>query len=116
MTHFLRSGDINHNTSWLNMTALPEVIPARLGGDEFVVLFKHIPSTKGIKARVEELLVDIFGKYSLYGNVQLMLSGSVGVALFPEHGNTYEEIIKAADMAMYEAKAKGKNTVSFFKP
>jgi len=114
MVHFSLWDDTDTNDSWLDDETLPDVIPARLGGDEFVVLFKDIQDKADIKKRVEALLLDVFGEYELYGGIELTLSGSSGVALFPQHGRTYEEIIKAADLAMYAAKARGKNSLSFF--
>ncbi len=116
MIHFSLWNAETSNDGWLTRETSAEVIPARLGGDEFVILFTQIQDVADIKEKAKALLQDVFGEYNLYGNTQLTLSGSVGIAMFPEHGSTYEEIIKAADMAMYAAKAHGKNTMSFFTP
>ena len=94
---------------------LPKEIPARLGGDEFVILFRNIKSKSEVKIKVEKLFEDVFSDYELYGNVQVKLEGSAGVAMFPKDGTKYNEILKSADMAMYDAKAAGKNTIRFYK-
>jgi len=113
MEHFsLKEGDESQNFI-LNNTTLPDVIPARLGGDEFIVLFKHIKNKADIKEKAEALLSAVFGEYELYGNIHISLNGSVGIALFPEHGSTYETLIKAADWAMYEAKNSENDTICF---
>jgi diguanylate cyclase (GGDEF)-like protein len=113
MEHFsLKEGDESQNFI-LNNTTLPYVIPARLGGDEFIVLFKHIKNKADIKEKAEALLSAVFGEYELYGNIHISLNGSVGIALFPEHGSTYETLIKAADLAMYEAKNSENDTICF---
>lgn len=56
----------------------------------------------------------MFSSYKLYGEIHITSTGSVGIALFPKDGQTYNEILKSADIAMYDAKASGKNTIRFF--
>jgi len=94
---------------------LPLEIPARLGGDEFVILFRDIKNELEVKLKIEELIEDIFTEYELYGDVHIKLEGSVGVAIFPKDGKKYNDILKSADVAMYDAKAAGKNTIRFYK-
>ena len=113
MTHFSLRNIIENNDLWLNNENLPSEIPARLGGDEFVVLFQNIKDINSLNEKVEALLASVFGLYHLHEDVELMLSGSAGLALFPEHGLTYSHIIKAADSAMYEAKSSGEKYVTF---
>ena len=92
---------------------LPAVIPARLGGDEFVILFQNIENKKEIELKIKELFSEVFVEYELNGEIGLTLSGSAGVALFPEHGKKYDELMKLADIAMYGAKSLGKNKIQF---
>ena len=105
----------NNNLLSLDMEFLPEVIPARLGGDEFVLLFKNINNEAELKTEIEKLFKEIFTSYDLYGGVNLKLTGSAGIALFPQDGKEYNLLLKSADTAMYDAKASGKNTIKFFK-
>lgn len=93
---------------------LPDVIPARLGGDEFVILFKNIKDMEEIKIKIYELFEKVFIEYSLYGGIKLKLNGSAGVACFPKDGKKYKDLLRAADIAMYDAKKSGKNTIRFF--
>jgi diguanylate cyclase (GGDEF)-like protein len=81
-------------------------LAARLGGDEFAVLMtqtaKHGPASVAGKL-IENLSVP----YPI-GGVQLEISASVGIAIFPEAGDTAQGLLRAADEAMYRAKQRGK--------
>jgi len=95
--------------------ALPNIIPARLGGDEFVILIQNIKNKNELELMIQKLLMNIFAKYHLGGQTEFILTGSTGVALFPENGQTSDDLIKMADIAMYDAKSKGKNQIQFSK-
>lgn len=113
MKHFSFSNE-QKNTSIYDIEYLHDAVPARLAGDEFVILFRNINNKDEIKRKVEELFEDVFIEYTLYGDVKLKLSGSAGIALFPKDGDKYNKILKSADIAMYSAKAAGKNTIKFY--
>jgi diguanylate cyclase (GGDEF)-like protein len=93
---------------------------ARLGGDEFVVLLKDLSKT-GIEAAskardvAEKILVKLNQPYQLNANVYRNTS-SVGVTLFEGATQMPDELLKQADIAMYQAKAEGRNTLRFFDP
>lgn len=84
----------------------------RLGGDEFVVLY-HGDETD-IFARASQLVTDVTRLYSVDGR-NFMLGGSVGVARCPQDGITLDQLLRAADIAMYEAK-RHKKSVCVFEP
>lgn len=75
----------------------------RFGGDEFVVFAKRISSVEGAKQYAARLLKEI-QEASTY-NIGL----SIGIAICPDHGITYEDLMKHADVALYQAKERGKN-------
>lgn len=88
---------------------------ARLGGDEFVVLLPRVRDERSlaevaIKVR-EELLVPY-----LFEDMPLHLSPSIGIAVYPDDGDTPGTLIKNADAAMYLAKEKGRNNYQFYTP
>ena len=86
---------------------------ARLGGDEFTVIL----STLGHRDHVEHLaqkLLDTLGSPFRLNKESAYVSGSIGVAIFPDDGATSEELIRKADQAMYAAKHAGKNQFSYF--
>jgi diguanylate cyclase (GGDEF)-like protein len=81
---------------------------ARLGGDEFVVLLADSSNPASVALVAERLLASISAPYWLDGNMA-EVSASIGVAVFPDHGCDLSSLMQAADAAMYEAKAAGKN-------
>ncbi|REL30764.1 putative bifunctional diguanylate cyclase/phosphodiesterase [Thalassotalea euphylliae] len=86
---------------------------ARLGGDEFVLLLESVASKQDIRALCEELLAILTEPFCLSGR-QHFVSCSIGVACFPQDDNSAEHLILKADMAMYQAKAQGKNNYQFY--
>jgi predicted signal transduction protein with EAL and GGDEF domain len=79
----------------------------RLGGDEFILIAEVLDS-EGAIARVSSILNNFKAKF-IIKNIILYVSLSIGLALYPEHGENIEEMIKSADIAMYKAKDEGKN-------
>ena len=93
---------------------------ARLGGDEFVVMLQQLsPMAQEAAADVEvvgrKVLHALNQPYRLQG-VEHHSTPSVGVAMFQEDQLTIDELLKRADLAMYQAKAAGRNTLRFFDP
>jgi diguanylate cyclase (GGDEF)-like protein len=83
---------------------------ARIGGDEFVILLPHTDSGQA-RGVATQLLEAIGSQRSLLEGETVVLTASVGIALFPEHGSTATDLLANADAAMYEAKAAGRNVV-----
>ncbi len=93
----------------------PEDTVARLGGDEFAVLM----SEAGDPGAVEDLarrLIAAVGAPVPVGYQEAAIGLSVGIALAPEHGALGEEVFQQADLALYRAKAEGRNTYRVFSP
>lgn len=88
-------------------------IVARIGGDEFMVLLRGVSDRGLVQSRCERLLT-IFRNAFRTGSQVLPISCSIGVALSPEHGSTYVELFQRADQALYQAKARGKNSYSIY--
>ena len=93
---------------------------ARIGGDEFVALVEDLSENPHEAAALakktgETILAALNAPYALPGGVRHS-SPSIGVAMFSGGGDTCEELLKQADIAMYEAKAAGRNALRFFDP
>ncbi|AVP56523.1 EAL domain-containing protein [Pulveribacter suum] len=93
---------------------------ARLGGDEFVVLVQDLARQDPARADAaghlgEKVLAALAAPYALAG-YQVRSTPSVGIALFDGSPTSVGELLKQADMAMYEAKMAGRNTLCFFDP
>jgi diguanylate cyclase (GGDEF)-like protein/PAS domain S-box-containing protein len=86
---------------------------ARLSGDEFVLILDNQPSLRYTLRRVE-FLRQGFSAPVQFGNVEIPLGASIGVSIFPHDGRTAYDLVRAADVAMYNAKATGKSEVHFF--
>nr|WP_252315387.1 EAL domain-containing protein [Sinobaca sp. H24] len=88
---------------------------ARLGGDEFTIFLSDYTSKDRLESQVEHLL-EAFSTPFLIDGYTLSTSASVGIALAPQDGRDPDTLIKHADLAMYESKKRGPNSVTFFHP
>ncbi|BAL24441.1 GGDEF domain-containing protein [Azoarcus sp. KH32C] len=85
---------------------------ARIAGDEFAVLVEHAD-----ERTVEALLLRLSGEFKkarAMGDPSLPLSASIGVSLFPEHGDDMETLLHRADLAMYRAKSESRGSWRYF--
>ena len=87
---------------------------ARIGGDEFVVLLRAVDSESGALAVADKIRVAL-GQPVCVGEHRLGVSASIGVAMFPAHGEDDLALTQHADIAMYEAKARGGDAVYVFR-
>lgn len=83
-------------------------IACRYGGEEFLIVMPGAPLKKGVERAERIRKAFHVGKFRHMG-IKLDATLSLGVAIYPDHGKTWEEVIHAADRAMYGAKAAGKN-------
>ncbi len=93
---------------------------SRIGGDEFVVLLEEL-SKDPIKSltqteRIANKIQTVLGQPYQLKMHQYHSSSSIGVTIFDDHRQTMEELLKQADIAMYQAKKSGRNAVCFFDP
>ncbi|MDG4607149.1 MAG: PAS domain S-box protein, partial [Candidatus Contendobacter sp.] len=82
---------------------------ARLGGDEFILLIEDISGIQDTVLTAQKLL-NIFTQPFILAGYELYLSASIGICIYPVDGKESHELIKNAEAAMYQAKAKGRNT------
>ncbi len=86
----------------------------RQGGDEFVVVLENIVSEDQVR-RVAEIIQQLFASAFDVGiGRELFIGASLGITLFPDHGRDVTQLISNADVAMYQAKSKGRNHYQFY--
>lgn len=86
---------------------------ARLGGDEFAVVLTHTTKRDEVIAVLNRCLTAVQQELALPQGATVQVSGSIGVALAPEHGADVQGLVHAADTAMYAAKMQGRGRVFF---
>ncbi|HTY48446.1 MAG TPA: EAL domain-containing protein [Steroidobacteraceae bacterium] len=86
---------------------------ARVGGDEFVIVISGQISCADAEYVAQRIQAAITRPFE-HGGHQLVVTPSIGIALYPEHGADAQTLLKNADAAMYEAKASGRNQYQFF--
>jgi|OpeIllAssembly_1097287.scaffolds.fasta_scaffold11149_3 diguanylate cyclase (GGDEF)-like protein len=86
---------------------------SRLGGDEFIVLLNVINKSEDAAIIARRILAEMKNPFSL-GDNEIYCSASIGIAVFPQDGKDADTLLKSADMAMYHAKAEGKNNFQFY--
>jgi len=86
---------------------------ARLGGDEFAVVLEGVSEAKEVLPVIERI-IDSLGELTEIDGHEVSSSISVGIAMYPENGNDLSELLRAADLAMYQAKSSGRGRYQFF--
>ena len=92
-----------------------EDVACRYGGDEFLVILHNTPLNIALR-RVEKWRKDVSAMKIRYKEKQLRVSISAGVAVFPLHGQNMEDVVLAADEALYSIKSTKRNRVAAYKP
>lgn len=86
---------------------------ARLGGDEFIVLLDAIKTRDDAAQVAGKIIAEVSRPYEIDG-LQLEIGATIGIAIFPDHGDESTLLLRHADTAMYAAKAEGRGTYRFF--
>ncbi|MCH8249896.1 MAG: EAL domain-containing protein [Proteobacteria bacterium] len=85
----------------------------RWGGDEFVVCLEDFGEAGNAAATAQKLLLVLSEKYEI-GNSEVYATPSIGIAMYPDSGDTAEHLIRAADVAMFEAKKRGGGRFQYY--
>lgn len=86
----------------------------RIGGDEFMIFLKGVSDKESVRKEAKK--VETFFKNFQAGEyVKYAATASIGVAIFPQEGNDFETLYKAADQGLYKAKKRGKNQLAFYR-
>ncbi len=93
-----------------------EDLVGRLGGDEFVILLPYLDARHQWASVVAQHVVDSISRPIVIDGLELSVAPSIGISIFPDHGNDVAELIHAADVAMYEAKQSGRACFRIYSP
>jgi diguanylate cyclase (GGDEF)-like protein/PAS domain S-box-containing protein len=93
----------------------PSSFAARIGGDEFAIILRNVEGVEDVQRQCGQLLSQIGSPYRIDDSEQL-IGASIGIAMIPGDGTSPDELMRLADLAMYEAKSNGRNGLRFFSP
>jgi diguanylate cyclase (GGDEF)-like protein/PAS domain S-box-containing protein len=88
-------------------------IVARIGGDEFLLLLQEITMMED-SAKIAQKVLEAVREPIVFDNYELHITTSIGIAVYPDDGGDAETIVKNADIAMYQAKEKGRDNYQYF--
>ena len=88
---------------------------ARLGGDEFTIILSEVEKSADVSSIAEKIIQTLAAPIILNNARKCAIGVSAGIAIYPEDGYEIDKLMSAADSAMYESKAGGKNTYTFFR-
>jgi diguanylate cyclase (GGDEF)-like protein/hemerythrin-like metal-binding protein/PAS domain S-box-containing protein len=86
---------------------------ARMGGDEFVILLSELNDSKDVGLVAQKILDALAEEITLASGATCRIGASIGVSIFPDNGQILDDLLLAADLAMYESKKTGKNKFVF---
>lgn len=87
---------------------------ARLGGDEFVILLERLTNPQDAGRVAQEIIDTLVEFFRLDSGAEVFISASIGISLYPDHGNTPSELTQHADAALYLAKGQGRHTYRYY--
>lgn len=96
----------------LQETVRQSDVVARIGGDEFILLLENVRGAENAAAVAQKIIANLATPFDLNGTPG-RVGASIGIALYPQHGESAEELLRRADEAMYQSKQSGKNTYRF---
>lgn len=88
---------------------------ARMGGDEFTAILPDMAKGPFAERVAGEVLAQLAAPFTLCGQ-EVLISGSIGIAIYPDDADTLDELLRNADIAMYRTKSAGRNGYHFFTP
>jgi diguanylate cyclase (GGDEF)-like protein/PAS domain S-box-containing protein len=86
----------------------------RLGGDEFTILLEDMSQPEDAALVANDIINVLSEPWQLSENIEVRIGASVGISLYPDHGDEPEQLLQQADSALYHAKAEGRGCFKYF--
>jgi len=87
---------------------------ARLGGDEFTIMLQNIAQPEDAALIANELIGSLARPWALSNGAEVRIGASIGISIFPDHGDSTDELLQHADAALYQAKSEGSGRLRYF--
>ncbi|MBR9786740.1 MAG: EAL domain-containing protein [Vibrionaceae bacterium] len=113
MGHFVGDEILKLSSQRLHRVARQTDLLARIGGDEFLLVVPDLPDGEAAK-RVASSVLSAFDAPLVWNNHEFFLTSSIGMSVFPDDGDTAEQLLASADMAMYRVKQDGRDAFCFY--
>nr|WP_321385564.1 EAL domain-containing protein [uncultured Vibrio sp.] len=113
MGHFVGDEILKLSAQRLHGVARKTDLLARIGGDEFLLVVPDLPDVEAAK-RVSSSVLSAFDAPLVWNNHEFFLTSSIGMSVFPDDGETAEQLLACADMAMYRVKQDGRDAFCFY--
>lgn len=88
---------------------------ARLGGDEFVLVLENLKIPEDAEIIALKVIAELIKPFQLSENNSVLIGASIGISIYPQHGNTPEMLMDHADTALYQAKANGRGCFAYYR-
>jgi len=111
--HDIGDNVLKNITQRLNQLIRKEDTLARLGGDEFTIILEELNQGQNASLLAQKI-INLLAKPINIENNKLYVSSSIGISLYPEDGDSPQNLLKYADSAMYKAKEEGRNNFQFY--
>lgn len=115
-TYGHQAGDelLQHFAQYLLDAVREEDTVARLGGDEFTIILEELHNAENAIIVADKILQSVADKIKLTEQ-EVIIGASIGISIYPDNGDNAQNLLKNADVAMYQAKKLGKNQYQFYK-
>ncbi len=113
MGHFVGDEILKLSAQRLHSVTRKTDMLARIGGDEFLLIVPDLPDYDTAK-RVASSVLSVFEKPLVWNSHEFFLSSSIGMSIYPDDGDSAEQLLASADMAMYRAKQDGRDAFCFY--
>ena len=113
--HTVGDGLLMSVAALLKQELVDDVELARLGGDEFVIIIENMSTDQDVQAKLAPFVAALYQPIKILEH-EIYVTASIGIAMIPRDGKSSSELMRHADLALYNSKRQGHGLVSFYQP